>query len=407
MRTRRLAHLAVVSVSTVDKKSYDDEQPVRLCNYVDVYKNDDIDDSLDYMKATATADEVAAFTLRPGDTVLTKDSETADDIGVPAFVRSTDEPLVCGYHLAIARPRLHEVAPRYLFWALASRASAQQWTALATGVTRVGLRQSDIGKLAVTVPTSMMEQRAVAEFLDQEAAKIDALIAKQEQLVSALVEYRQEQLRTALNQTSTVWPRLQIRRLGPVLRGASPRPIENPVYFDDDGGRGWVRISDVTRSGGRLFVTQQRLSTLGASLSVSLDPGALFLSIAGSVGKPCITEVPVCIHDGFVYFPAVRWPTTDFMFRIFELGECFGGLGKLGTQLNLNTDIVGTIEIALPPPSAQELILADLESALEKTDVLIGRARELSDVLRERRTALIGASVTGQVDVVMYGKGPE
>ncbi|HXB69148.1 MAG TPA: hypothetical protein VNY05_12940 [Candidatus Acidoferrales bacterium] len=99
------------------------------------------------------------------------------------------------------------------------------------------------------------------------------------------------------------WQRKRIKTITPVLRGASPRPIDDPAYFDDDGDYAWVRISDVTASAGVLVKTSQRLSSLGASRSVKLDPEELFLSIAGSVGKPCITAIKACIHDGFVYFP--------------------------------------------------------------------------------------------------------
>ena len=52
----------------------------------------------------------------------------------------------------------------------------------------------------------------------------------------------------------------------PVLRGASPRPIDDPIYFDDDGEYAWVRISDVTTAGTYLRVTEQKLSRLGSSL---------------------------------------------------------------------------------------------------------------------------------------------
>ena len=88
------------------------------------------------------------------------------------------------------------------------------------------------------------------------------------------------------------WGVKAIRWLSPVQRGASPRPIDDPKYFDDEAGEyGWVRIEDVSSSNGTLKETKQRLSQLGASLSVKLQPGALFLSIAGTVGKPCLMAV--------------------------------------------------------------------------------------------------------------------
>ncbi|MDT1822604.1 restriction endonuclease subunit S, partial [Acinetobacter baumannii] len=86
---------------------------------------------------------------------------------------------------------------------------------------------------------------------------------------------------------------------------------------------------------------------LGSSLSVKLEPNKLFLSIAGTVGKPCITAIRSCIHDGFVYFPYLKIP-NKFLFYVFAGEQAYKGLGKMGTQLNLNTDTVGGIKVALP-----------------------------------------------------------
>ena len=87
------------------------------------------------------------------------------------------------------------------------------------------------------------------------------------------------------------WQAINIGHLTPVKRGASPRPIDDPAYFDDEGEYCWTRIADVTASEMYLENSTQRLSDLGSSLSVKLEPGSLFLSIAGSVGKPCITAI--------------------------------------------------------------------------------------------------------------------
>ena len=91
-------------VSNVDKVPADDEVPVRLCNYTDVYNNEFITLALEFMHATASEDEIAKFGLEVDDVIITKDSESWDDIGVPALVRETANDLVCGYHLALLRP---------------------------------------------------------------------------------------------------------------------------------------------------------------------------------------------------------------------------------------------------------------------------------------------------------------
>jgi hypothetical protein len=99
-----LSEVCEVRVSNVDKKSEPGELPVRLCNYTDVYKNDYITDDLEFMRATASRAEIAKFGLHVGDVIITKDSETPDDIGIPALVDSTSSDLLCGYHLAMIRP---------------------------------------------------------------------------------------------------------------------------------------------------------------------------------------------------------------------------------------------------------------------------------------------------------------
>ena len=92
-------------VSPVDKKTVDGELPVKLCNYTDVYYNRNaIGSEIDFMAATAKPLEVEKFSIIEGDVIITKDSETPDDIGVPSYVKETIDNLLCGYHLAILRP---------------------------------------------------------------------------------------------------------------------------------------------------------------------------------------------------------------------------------------------------------------------------------------------------------------
>ena len=194
------------------------------------------------------------------------------------------------------------------------------------------------------------------------------------------------------------WEVLSIKRLSQVKRGASPRPIDNPDYFDDDGEYAWVRIADVTASNMYLLETTQRLSDLGKSFSVPLQPNSLFLSIAGSVGKPIITKIKACIHDGFVYFPEYK-NNIKFLYYIFCSGQPYLGLGKMGTQLNLNTDTVGAIKIALPPKEEQANIAEYLDQETAKIDRLCDTVNQTIVRLKEYRTALITQAVTGKIKV--------
>ena len=189
------------------------------------------------------------------------------------------------------------------------------------------------------------------------------------------------------------WEVISIKWLSPVQRGASPRPIDDPKYFDEDGEYAWVRIADVSASDGVLRETTQKLSVLGSSLSVKIAPGELFVSIAGTVGKPCISEIKACIHDGFVYFPRLKI-NPKLLYRIFESETCYGGLGKWGTQLNLNTDTIGSIRVALPPQKELSLVLSFLDRETAKIDVLIAEQQRLIELLKEKRQSVISHAVT-------------
>ena len=169
-------------------------------------------------------------------------------------------------------------------------------------------------------------------------------------------------------------------------------------YFDANGEYAWVRILDVTASNRYLEKTTERLSPLGKSLSVPLEPGSLFLSIAGSVGKPIITRIKCCIHDGFVYFPQFRG-NAEFLFYVLSSGRVYDGLGKLGTQLNLNTETVGSIRVPCPTPQEQIAIATYLDKALQRYETTINRLDREIELLREYRTRLVADVVTGKLDV--------
>ena len=211
-----------------------------------------------------------------------------------------------------------------------------------------------------------------------------------------------------LGKVPSHWEILSIRRLSQVKRGASPRPIDNPKYFDDDGEYAWVRISDVTASNMYLLETTQKLSNLGKSYSVPLMPGSLFLSIAGSVGKPIITKIKVCIHDGFVYFPEYK-QNTKFLYYIFYSEQPYIGLGKMGTQLNLNTDTVGAIKIPIPPLSEQQKIAQFLDDKTAKIDQAVDLAEKQIALLKEHKQILIQNAVTRGLnpDVPLKDSGVE
>ena len=280
---------------------------------------------------------------------------------------------------------------------------------------RMKISQDDFKKLYFPIPP-LDEQQKIAQFLDDKTAKIDQAVDLAEKQIALLKEHKQILIQNAvtrglnpdvplkdsgvewIGQVPEHWEILSIKRLSQVKRGASPRPIDNPKYFDDDGEYAWVRISDVTASNMYLLETTQKLSNLGKSYSVPLMPGSLFLSIAGSVGKPIITKIKVCIHDGFVYFPEYK-QNTKFLYYIFYSEQPYIGLGKMGTQLNLNTDTVGAIKIPIPPLCEQQQIADYLDAQTAKIDQAIALKTAHIEKLKEYKSVLINDAVTGKVRV--------
>ena len=185
---RRLRTVAEMRVSNVDKHVMDDELPVRLCNYVDVYKNDHITQAISFMNATATQDEVEKFRLHRYDVLITKDSETWDDIGVPALVTEPAHDLIAGYHLALLRP-YPMILGQYLSRSLQSKRISCQFHVEAKGVTRYGLTQGGIKSVLIPLPP-LHEQAAIVEHVDNATAKIDAAIWRARRQIELLREYR-------------------------------------------------------------------------------------------------------------------------------------------------------------------------------------------------------------------------
>ena len=186
---RRLRTLAAVRASGVDKNTNEDEVSVMLCNYVDVYKNDRITAVIDFMKATVTPEEIRAFELKAGDVIITKDSESWDDIAIPTFVPEALPGIVCAYHLALIRPFSGEIEGEFLFRAFSSDPVADQFRIAATGVTRFGLAQGVIKGAFFPLPP-LEEQRAIIAHINEKCAEICQAISRAQREIELMREYR-------------------------------------------------------------------------------------------------------------------------------------------------------------------------------------------------------------------------
>lgn len=167
----RLLEVSEVRFSNVDKLTLRDEIPVQLCNYMDVYRNAKITAEIEFMAATATEREIEKFSLQIGDVLVTKDSETAEDIAHAAVVADNIPGLLCGYHLAMIRPCNGVLYGPYLAQLFENHHFREQFIRMANGVTRFGLTVEAFEKAVVPLP-EYSKQVALAEMFltfDKEA----------------------------------------------------------------------------------------------------------------------------------------------------------------------------------------------------------------------------------------------
>jgi len=416
---RRLRTISEMRVSNVDKHTKEDEAPVRLCNYVDVYKNDYISERMDFLRATATTQEIERFRLAADDVLITKDSETWDDIGVPALVLRPANDLISGYHLALLRPFTGLLVGSYLFRALQSKVIAYQFHVEAHGVTRYGLSHASIKSVWLPLP-SIPEQASIVRFLNHADRRISKYIHAKQKLVGLLEEQKQAIIhRTVtrgldpnvplkdsgvewLREVPAHWDVKQVRSVARIVRGGSPRPAGSPLYFHGSD-KPWITVGEITKDIGMyLDFTKTRLTPEGVKRSRVVEKGTLLLTNSGAtLGVPKITNIQGCINDGVAVFLNIR-PTICKEFLYYYLTTQTTHLKAsvdLGAQPNLNTQIIGGWPVLLPPLGEQLRVVEHIQEAIPLCMESVVRTHREIKLLREFRTRLIADVVTGKLDV--------
>ncbi|PTT55971.1 restriction endonuclease subunit S [Aeromonas sp. HMWF015] len=168
------------------------------------------------------------------------------------------------------------------------------------------------------------------------------------------------------------WEEKELGKLAEIVRGASPRPIEDPKWFDKNSTVGWLRIRDVTEQDGRIHFLEQKISNLGQEKTRVIFEPHLLLSIAASVGKPVINYVETGVHDGFLIFKKPLFE-LEFMYQwLKSFQDAWQAYGQPGSQVNLNSDIVKGQVVSIPSDAEQTAI----GNYFQKLDVLINQHQQ-------------------------------
>ena len=262
-----------------------------------------------------------------------------------------------------------------------------------TGTSYPAINSSDLSNIEIHVPSKLSEQQKIGSFFKQ----LDDTIALHQRKLDLLKQLKQAYLQKMFPKNEekvpeirfshfdTGWELCRLGELAEIIRGASPRPIQDPKWFDLSSDIGWLRISDVTEQDGRIHKLEQKLSTAGQQKTRVLKSPHLLLSIAATVGKPVINYIKTGVHDGFLIFLNPLF-NTEFMFQWLEMFKPqWQKYGQPGSQVNLNSELVRNQEITLPSFAEQDQIA----NFFEQIDKTIDLHQNKLDQLNSQKSAFL------------------
>jgi type I restriction enzyme S subunit len=428
-KVTRLDAAADVLFSNVDKHTIDGELPIRLCNYVDVYKRDYITSGIDFMVASATREEIRRFSLARGDVLVTKDSEEWNDIAVPALVDEELPGVLCGYHLAQVRPDPRQMVGEYLARAFAAQSICDQFRVAANGITRFGLSVDGIASGWFPVPP-VEEQKAIGQFLRRETARIDSLVKKKRRLIDLLREKRTALISRAvtkgLNPAAPMkssgipwvgempghWQARRVKYIARIGNGSTP-DRENADYWWN-GTHPWlnssvVNLEEVTAASD--FVTDLALRECHLP---HVTPPAVLVGITGegkTRGMATLLGFEATINQHLAFIaPRAGVSDVGYLRRLFDTvydflrNESDGGGSTKGA---ITCEQLGNLQIPHPPHSEQVTISEYIKKKTARIDQLSTSVQAAMTRIAEYRSALVSSAVTGKIDVRECGEVPD
>ncbi|AZP03770.1 restriction endonuclease subunit S [Jeotgalibaca ciconiae] len=290
--------------------------------------------------------------------------------------------------------QFHENSYNDFMYATMSNPEFQkQFKSLSNGSTRQSVGMQDLRVLEIQLPNNINEQKKIGAFFKNLDHTIALHQRKLEQLQSIKDGFLQKLFPKDGEKEPEIrflgfaddWEQRKLGELSEISRGASPRPIQDPKWFDKDSDIGWLRIADVTEQNGRITQLEQKISNLAEEKTRVLLTPHLLLSIAATVGKPVINYVKTGVHDGFLIFYKPQFD-QEFMFQWLEMFRPkWQKYGQPGSQVNLNSELVKNQEILLPSLDEQIKI-----STFFKTldDAIALHQREL-ELLKQSKKAFL------------------
>lgn len=423
----RLKFVARVSTSNVDKHIYEHEIPAKLCNYTDVYYNRTISRDLVFAAGSVTPLELSRFGLRQGQVLMTKDSESWDDIAVPAYVSEDMPDVVCGYHLAVTEPFDDQLDGEFFSWAAQTDSINDHYKLEARGVTRFGLGHYALKNVDLGFP-AIEKQQAINSYLRRKTGEIDDLIAKKRDLLSLLSERRSALITRAV--TRGLDPAAPVKPSGIDWLGDIPAhweilPLWTSIARLESGVS--VNSADTPASAGELGVLKTSCVYSGEfepeENKLVFDQGEVDrLRCPVRAGEIIVSRMntPELVGAaGFVrephpnlFLPDRLWQTVwapeatasaDFVYiylssALYRAQISSRATGSSPSMKNISKEDFLKIKIATPPVKEQKRILEEIGrqiSGIKQSQKLVEKAIAK---LAEYRAAIVTKAVTGEIE---------
>lgn len=327
------------------------------------------------------------------------------------------EPAVFSTGFAIVRA--NDVSAAYLYYALLSEHFLFDVEAHSTGVSYPAINASDLMKLKILIPT-LAEQQEIAKHLDRETARIDGLICRKTRFIELLREKRQALIAHAvtkgldpnapmknsgiewLGDVPTHWSAKCVKYVARLESGHTPSMKIAEYWVDCDIP--WVSLGDSSqlREVDYIHDTAKYLNKKGLQGSSAhiLPIGTVIFTRDATVGLAAITgrEMAVSQHlIGWVPGDTIR---SEYLLRVFNVMESWLSTLTVGATIKtIGMDDIRTLMTPVPPIEEQDRIVEYVLTWMTKFDGLISTTKSSIELLKERRSALITAAVTGQIDL--------
>lgn len=339
-----------------------------------------------------------------------------------AYISEDDPSMVCSTGFAVVRPG-KRLDSKYLFYWLRSDPVVDEICARSVGVSYPAFNGPELGALPVPL-VPLDQQRRIADFLDRKTASIDALIAKQEQLLALLAEKRQALITQAVTKgldpnvpmkdsgvewigaIPAVWRVARIRHVAKLESGHTPSRQHPEWWIPDECTIPWVSLADVwkLRDGVTEYIsdTTEKISEAGlANSSARLLPAkTVILSRTASVGFSAIISVPMATTQDFVNWICGPSVLPEYLLYVLRaMKPEFARLTQGSVHRTIYMPDVARLVMPVPSLGEQQRIVTHVRSELRRLDAISQRVQAMIEKLREYRQALITAAVTGQLDV--------